>query len=207
MARNHGPKCKLCRREGTKLFLKGTRCHTAKCPVEGRNRPPGMHGWRRGRPSPYAIRLREKQKTKRYYGVLEAQFRRYFERAAKSRGNTGENLLALLERRLDNVLAACGFALSRAQARQLVVHRHIQVNGRTVDRPGYQVEEGEVIRPEPADVILELVRANRETSGHPDAGWLEVNEADLTVRVLRMPVRDDVTLEVEEGLVVEFCSR
>ena len=126
MARYTGAKCKLCRREGEKLMLKGARCQSAKCPIEKRHRPPGMHGWRRGRPSDYAVRLREKQKCKRYYGVLEKQFRRYFEMAQKSSGNTGENLLVLLERRLDNVLTICGFAASRAQARQMVGHGHVQ---------------------------------------------------------------------------------
>lgn len=207
MARYTGPKCKLCRREGTKLFLKGARCHTAKCPIEKRSKPPGMHGWRRGRPSDYAVRLREKQKVKRYYGVLEKQFRRYFEQAEKGLGNTGEQLLALLERRLDNVLVVSGLAVSRAQGRQLVTHRHIQLNGRTTNVPNCLVDEGDVIRPEPKDSILDLMRENREQSGHPEPGWLEVNDADLTIRVVRMPVREDVTAEVEEGLVVEFCSR
>jgi small subunit ribosomal protein S4 len=207
MARYHAAKCRLCRREGLKLFLKGIKCHTAKCPIEKRSKPPGMHGWRRGRPSDYGIRLREKQKLKRYYGVLEQQFRRYFENARKRAGNTGESLLAMLERRLDNVLTVCGFAASRAQGRQMVTHGHIQVNGRKVDVPNYQVKEGDVIRPEPDDSILEQTRFHREESGHPDPAWLEVNDADLTARVIRMPVREDVTAEVEEGLVVEFCSR
>ena len=207
MARNHGPKCKLCRREGVKLFLKGTRCHTAKCPIEGRSKPPGMHGWRRGRVSDYGVRLREKQKCKRYYGVLEAQFRRYFEMAAQAAGNTGENLLVLLERRLDNVLALCGFAASRAQARQLITHGHVTVNGDRVNRPNFQVSEGDVIRPALKDSIMDMVRTNREELGQPDGAWLQVNDADLTIRVIRMPVRGDVSCEVEDGLVVEFCSR
>ena len=207
MGRYTGPKCRLCRREGTKLFLKGARCNTAKCPVESRSRPPGMHGWRRGRPSDYAVRLREKQKCKRFYGVLERQFRRYFEQATKARGDTGENLLVLLERRLDNMLVVCGFAVSRAQARQLVTHGNVTVNGRKTDRPNYLVEEGDVVRPALVDSILDLVRSNREASDRPEAGWLEVNEADMTIRVTRMPVRQDVSAEVQDGLVVEFCSR
>lgn len=207
MGRNVGPKCRLCRREQVKLFLKGARCHTAKCPLEGRSKPPGMHGWRRRRPTDYGVRLREKQKCKRYYGVLEKQFRRYFGHAQKARGNTGENLLCLLERRLDNVLTICGFAVSRAQARQLTAHRHVQVNGHTVDVANYLVEEGDVIRPEPDDAVLEVVRATREEVGHPQPGWLEVNDADLTIRAVRLPIREDVTVEVQEGLVVEFCSR
>ncbi len=207
MSRHTGPKCRLCRREGAKLFLKGARCHTAKCPIEGRSKPPGMHGWRRGRPSSYAIRLREKQKCKRYYGVFEKQFRRYFDDAVRMRGNTGANLLLTLERRLDNVLTVCGFAVSRAQGRQFVTHGHMQVNGRIVRTPNYLVEEGDLVRPEPADNILDMVRSHREETGHPEMGWLEVNEADLTIRVLRMPTRQEVTVEVEEGLIVELCSR
>jgi small subunit ribosomal protein S4 len=166
-----------------------------------------MHGWRRGRPSDYAVRLREKQKCKRYYGVLETQFRRYFEVAQKGSGNTGANLLRLLERRLDNVLTAAGLTLSRAQARQMISHGHIQVNGRKVDVANYLVSEGDVVRPEPTDATLDAIRAQREEAGHREPGWLAVNDADLTVRVTRMPVREDVGLEVEDGLVVEFCSR
>lgn len=207
MARYTGSKCKLCRRESVKLFLKGARCHTAKCPLEGRSKPPGMHGWRRGRPSNYAIRLREKQKCKRFYGVLETQFRRYFAQAHRADGDTGENLLSLLERRLDNALTICGFAVSRAQARQMVTHRHVQVNGGTVDVASYLVGEGDVVRPEPDDAVLDVVRARREETGHPTPGWLEINDADLTIRVVRMPVRQDVAVQVEDGLVVEFCSR
>jgi small subunit ribosomal protein S4 len=166
-----------------------------------------MHGWRRGRPSDYGVRLREKQKCKRYYGVLEAQFRRYFQMAQKERGNTGETLLSLLERRLDNVLTVCGFAVSRAQARQMVTHRHVQVNGKAADVANYLVNEGDVVRPEPRDAILDAVRARREETGHAAPAWLEINDADLTIRTLRMPVRQDVTCDVQEGLIVEFCSR
>lgn len=207
MSRYTGPKCRLCRREGVKLFLKGERCLGAKCALEKRQRPPGMHGWPRGRPSDYAARLREKQKCRRFYGVQEAQFRRMFHKAEKTRGDTGEELLSLLERRLDNVLTICGFAVSRAQARQLVGHGHVQVNRRKNDVPSYLVEEGDVIRPVPRDNILEMVRSNREAAGHPEQAWLEVNEADVTVRVTRLPVREDVSVPVDEGLVVEFCSR
>jgi len=207
MARYTGPRCKLCRREGVKLFLKGARCETAKCPMEKRSRPPGMHGWRRGRASPYAARLREKQKCKRHYGVLERQFRRFFAEATRQHGDTGENLLRLLERRLDNVLTVAGLAASRAQARQLVRHGHVQVNGRKVDIPSYLVKEGDLVRPQPKDNVLELMRQNRESRGHPEPGWLSINDADLTVQVLRMPTREDVSLEVDDGLIVEFCSR
>jgi len=207
MSRHTGPKCKLCRREGVKLFLKGNRCLGARCAVDKRPKPPGMRGWPRGRPTNYGIRLREKQKCKRYYGVKEEQFRRLFAQAEKARGDTGEKLLCLLERRLDNVLVICGFALSRAQARQLVGHGHIQVNSRKVDIPSYLVEEGDVIRPAPRDYVLAMTRANREAQGHPEPGWLEMNEADMTIRVARMPVREDVTLTVDEALIVEVCSR
>jgi len=166
-----------------------------------------MHGWHRGRPSDYASRLREKQKCKRYYGVLEAQFQRYFSAAQKERGNTGASLLSQLERRLDNVLTICGFVVSRAQARQMVTHRHVQVNGRTVDVPNYLVGEGDVVRPEPVDTVLDVVRARREETGHPTPAWLEVNDADLTIRVMRLPVRQDVSFAFDEGLIVELCSR
>ncbi len=139
--------------------------------------------------------------------MLEQQFRRYFEQARKRVGNTGESLLVMLERRLDNALTVGGFAVSRAQARQLITHGHIQVNGHKVDVPNYQVKEGDVIRPEPVDSTLEEVRLHREESAHPQPAWLEVNESDLTVRVIRTPVREDISVEVEEGLVVELCSR
>jgi small subunit ribosomal protein S4 len=207
MASYTGPKCKLCRREGEKLFLKGARCYSAKCPIEKRSRPPGMHGWRRGRPSPYATRLREKQKCKRFYGVMERQFRRFFEEATRQEGNTGENLLAILERRLDNLVTVAGLAASRSQARQLVRHGHIAVNGQKVDIPSYIVQQGDVIRPKPTDTVLELARHNRESGGHPERGWFSINDADLTVEVIRMPAREDISAEVDEGLVVEFCSR
>jgi len=172
MGRYGGPKCKLCRREGEKLFLKGARCHTAKCPVEKRNRPPGMHRWRRGRPSPYATRLREKQKCKRYYGVSERQFRRFFSMATKRAGNTGENLLALMERRLDNVLKVSALTWSRAQARQMVRHGNVEVNGCRVDVPSYLVKEGDVVRPVPEDSVLEQTRQTREEQDIPSPGGL-----------------------------------
>jgi small subunit ribosomal protein S4 len=166
-----------------------------------------MHGYSRGRPSPYSIRLRETQKVKRFYGVLEKQFRRIFAEATRQKGNTGENLLSLLERRLDNVVTVSGLAASRAQARQLVNHGHVEVNGKKVRTPSYLVKKGDVIRPKPVDSILDLTRTNREDMGHPEPAWLNVNDADLTVQMARMPVREDVSLDVDEGLVVEFCSR
>jgi len=207
MSRYTGPKCRLCRREGVKLFLKGERCLGAKCAIEKRQKPPGQHGWPRGRPSDYALRLREKQKCKRFYGVQEDQFRRIFDAAEKTRGDTGKELLSLLERRLDSVLTVCGFAVSRAQGRQLVNHGHVQVNRRKTDVASYLVEEGDVIRPVPKDNILAMMRGNRESMGDPEPGWLDVNEADMTIRVARMPTREDISVPVDEGLVVEFCSR
>ncbi len=207
MGRTTGAKCKLCRRDGSKLFLKGTRCETAKCPVEKRSRPPGMHGFSRGRPSPYQMRLRATQKVKRYYGVYEKQFRRYFDIATRQKGDTGENLLTLLESRLDGVVRAVGFATSLPAARQIVSHGHIQVNGRKNDIPAYTVREGDVIRPNPREETLQTLRQSRESSGHPAPEWLEVNDSDLSVRVLRLPVRDDVGVDVDDGLVVEYCSR
>jgi len=208
MARYTGPKCRLCRRLGTKLLLKGARCNTAKCPVEKRTNPPGMHGWRRGRLTPYGVRMREKQKCKRFYGVLERQFRRLFEMAGRQKGNTGENLLVLLERRLDNVVRLAGFTVSRAQARQLIRHGHIQVNSRKVNIPSYLVKANDIVRPEPNDHILNPVRQNREDQRqHPQPAWLSINDADLTVQVVRMPVRQDVSIELDDGLIVELCSR
>ena len=209
MSRYTGPKCKRCRREGTKLFLKSARCDTAKCPIDKGAKPPGMirGARRRGRPSTYAVRLREKQKCKRFYGVTERQFRRYFDEGARQRGNTGENLLALLERRLDNVVKTAGLGMSRAQARRMVCHRRIEVNGRRVDIPSYLVKEGDVVRPTPKDNVLLQARENREAQGHPEPAWLSVNDSDLTARVVRMPVREDISADVDEELIVEFCSR
>src|SRR4051812_17946343 len=158
MARTTGLVCRLCRREGLKLFLKGTRCDTPKCAVERRESPPGMH-LRRGKLTDYGIHLREKQKVKHYYGVLEKQFRGYYKRAVKGKGNTGEALMSLLERRLDNVLARLGFGLSRAQARQLINHGHITVNGRRVDIPSYLVQVGDLIRVKNRAKSLEAVQA------------------------------------------------
>ncbi len=209
MARNLGPQCRLCRREGIKLFLKGTRCDTAKCPIErqGRNSPPGVHGWRRGRGSSYGVRLREKQKLKRYYGVLERQFRGYFARAARQKRNTGAALLSLLERRLDNVVFKSGFAVSRRAARQLVNHGHIYVNARKVDIPSYLVKPPDKITVKPAEKsakqVTEQVQINK---GRPLPAWLSLDEAAPQITVLAMPTRDDVQIPVEEHLIVELCS-
>ena len=204
MARYIGPKCRLCRREGTRLFLKGDKCLSPKCPLLKRGTAPGEHGARRPRLSEYGIRLREKQKCKRIYGVLEAQFKRYFEMAERMAGDTGKNLLQFLERRLDNVIYRCGFASSRAQARQIVNHGHVKVNGRRVNIPSYLVDPGDEIEVEP----LEIVRENAErAAGRRIPEWLEVDLNNLRAKVLRLPAREMIDTDVDERLIVEFYSR
>lgn len=204
MARYIGPKCRLCRREGTRLFLKGEKCLSPKCPLLKRGTAPGEHGARRPRLSEYGIRLREKQKCKRIYGMLEAQFKRYFEMAERMPGDTGKNLLQLLERRLDNVIYRCGFASSRAQARQIVNHGHVKVNGRRVDIPSYLVDPGDEIEVEP----LEVVRENAEKAvGRRIPEWLEVDLSNLRAKVLKLPTREMIDTDVDEHLIVEFYSR
>lgn len=197
MARYIGPDCKLCRRAGDKLFLKGTRCATAKCAIEKKNYPPGPHKRVRGNMSDYAIRLKEKQKLKRIYGVLERQFRRYFKLAEKQKGNTGLNFLRILETRLDNVVYALGLAASRDHARQIVCHGHIKVNSKKVDIPSYAVRVGNII-----EIDAKFV----ETETTPPA-WLELDSNKLKGKVTRLPVREDITTPVEESLVVELYSR
>lgn len=210
MARYTGPSCRLCRREGMKLYLKGTRCETAKCAIERqwRNQPPGMHAFRRrGKPSQYAVRLREKQKLRRYYGVLERQFRRTFGEAAKET-NTGEALLILMERRLDNVVYRLGFAPSRAAARQLVSHGHVLVNGKRVTVPSVLVRPGDALKLRDRPGTRELVRANLETaSGRTPPQWLKLDPESLEATVEAMPTREDVSIQINEQLIVEFCSR
>jgi len=210
MARALKPVCRQCRREGVKLSLKGLRCETAKCPVEkrDRNKPPGMHSWRRGRGNDYAVRLREKQKVKRYYGVLEKQFRIYFKQAERERRNTGEALLCLLERRLDNVVLKMNFTDSRRNARQLISHGHLHVNGHKVDIPGYLVNQGDKLTLKQADKTQKMVKGHLEAdSGAPVQSWLQVNPAIPEGVVVSMPTREDVQLPVEEQLIVEFCSK
>ena len=207
MARNTGPVCRLCRREGMKLFLKGARCETAKCAVSRREYPPGMRARRQRKRSEYALQLREKQKVKRYYGVLERQFRRYFRMAERLRGNTGEQLLVALERRLDNAVFRLGFAQSRPQARQMVTHGHIVVNGHRVDRPSYVVRVGDTIAAKNRPKSLELVRLNREASQEAPPEFLEVGGEPPEGRVVRLPTREDVSLPVSEQLIVELCSK
>ncbi|HLU26675.1 MAG TPA: 30S ribosomal protein S4 [Longimicrobiales bacterium] len=211
MGRYTGPVCRLCRREGQKLFLKGTKCYTEKCPIERRNYAPGQHGVaqaRRRKVSDYAQQLREKQKVKRIYGVSERYFRTLFDRAAKQSGVTGENLLVMLETRLDNIVYRLGFASSRKQARQLVQHRHVEVNGRIVDIPSYQVRPGDEIRIKAGSKDLLPVQASLESKSRPPmVNWLAVDEGTRTGRVLERPSRADIPLAVQEQLIVELYSK
>ncbi len=205
-----GPVCRQCRREGIKLMLKGNRCETAKCPMEkqNRNKPPGMHSWRRGRGSDYGVRLREKQKVKRYYGVLEKQFRIYFSEAERQKANTGQALLALLERRLDNVVYKMNMTNSRKDARQMIAHGHIKVNGHKVDIVSYLVKQGDKITVRDSEKTKKMIQANIEVDPNaPVQPWLQVNNAAMEGTVVSMPTRDDVQIPVEEQLIVEFCSR
>jgi len=193
-----------------KLYLKGVRCETAKCAIEKqwRNKPPGMHFWRRRRPKEYAIRLREKQKLRWYYGVLERQFRRFFEEAARGKGSTGERLLILMERRLDNVVYRLGFAPSRNAARQLVNHGHVNVNGRRTDIPSMKVRAGDVIEIRDKKVSRDLVRQwIAEEEGRLIPEWLVADPDRLHGEVKALPTRDDVSIQLNEQLIVEFCSR
>ncbi len=210
MGRYIGPSCRVCRREGMKLFLKGMKCETAKCQIERRQRSlaPGMHGWRRGRLSEYGVRLREKQKIKRYYGVYEQQFMRFFREASRLKGNTGENLLQLLERRLDNVIYKLNFAGSRKAARQLITHGHIHVNGRKVDIGDYILNIGDKIAVKDSEKSLKWVRQQLESNPNFTVqGWLQLDRDKPAATVVALPARTDVQIPVEEHLVVEFCSR
>jgi small subunit ribosomal protein S4 len=206
MARETGPQCKQCRREGQKLFLKGERCLTDKCGVERRAYPPGDHGRGRMKQSEYRLQLREKQKARRFYGVLEGQFRTYYDKASRQPGVTGENLLRLLETRLDNVLVRLGFAASRRQARQLVRHGHWSVNGRRVDIPSYQVRPGEVLAFKSGSGAETVVRDSTELISSVPA-WLEADHDSLTAKVLRLPDRDEIVTPVQEQLIVELYSK
>jgi small subunit ribosomal protein S4 len=208
VARHTGPKCKLCRREGVKLFLKGSRCDTPQCSYERRETPPGMHNWRRGRLSDYGVRLREKQKCKRYYGVLERQFRRLFTEAQRLKGNTGEDLLALLESRLDNVVARLGLATSRVQARQMITHGHVTVNGRKVDIPSFLTTPGDSVGVGKKEKTQKLVKANVEvTKGRGRPSWLELDEKGFSGKVLSKPTRDEVSIPIQEQLIIELMSK
>ena len=193
-----------------KLMLKGIRCETAKCPMERqwRSNPPGMHSWRRSRGSEYGLRLREKQKVKRYYGVFEKQFRKYFKQAERQKGNTGAALLGLLERRLDNMVHKVGLAPSRAAARQTVSHGHVRVNGRRVSVASYLVRVGDKVTIKDADRSKNLIRARLEEFGEPHVqNWLKIDMTRLEAEVLALPTREDVMIPVEENLIVELCSQ
>lgn len=209
MARYTGPVCRLCRRERIKLFLKGDRCFKEKCAIERRAYPPGQHGNRRGRRiQGYGLQLREKQKVKRIYGVLESQFRTYFEEADRRKGITGENLLIMLERRLDNVIFSLGFAGSRAQARQLVRHGHVLIDGRKVSVPSYQVKASQAITVKEASKKNPLVRSSVETArGRGIPEWLELDADNVSGKVTRLPAREDIKLPIQEQLIVELYSR
>jgi small subunit ribosomal protein S4 len=206
MARDTGPQCKQCRREGQKLFLKGERCLTDKCGVERRAYPPGEHGRGRAKQSEYRVQLREKQKARRYYGVLERQFRGYYAKASRQSGVTGENLLRLLESRLDNVLVRLGFAGSRRQARQLVLHGHWLVNGRRVNVPSYQVRPDDVITLKQGSKVDQVVRDATELTSVVPA-WLQADYDGLTAKVLRFPDRQEIDSPVQEQLIVELYSK
>ena len=208
MARYTNSVCRLCRREALKLFLKGERCYTDKCAIERRNYPPGEHGQGRHKFSEYAVQLREKQKVKRMYGVLEGQFRRYFEMAERSRGITGETLLQLLERRLDNMVYRMGFATSRSEGRQLVRHGHFMVNGRKVDVPSALLKPGDVVgvRERSRKVVrIQEALAQAEHRGAPD--WLEVDKEGFTARVKGLPKREELTMPINEKLIIELYSK
>ena len=206
MARYTGPVCRLCRRERMKLFLKGTKCETARCPIERRPYPPGMHGRGRIRESEYLFQLREKQKARRIYGLLEKQFKLIYNKANKQPGVTGENLLRLLESRLDNVLVRLGFAASRRQARQLVRHGHWWVNGRRVDVPSYQVRPEDVISIKADSAASDTIRRATELVSTVPA-WLQADHDSLTAKVLRRPERREIAAPVQEQLIVELYSK
>ena len=208
MARYTGPVCRLCRRDGMKLFLKGSRCDTTKCAFERRENPPGQQNYRRGKLTDYGIHLREKQKVKHYYGVLERQFRRYYHRAEATKGNTGDVLMSLLERRLDNVVHRLGFGQSRAQARQAINHGHVTVNGRRVDVCSYQVEVGDVIRVKNRAKSLDLVRGAIAEAGRDVPDFLTRTGGDIPEGIVsRLPLSEDVSVPVQTQLIIELCSR
>lgn len=200
--------CRLCRREGIKLFLKGSRCEGAKCAVNRREYPPGMHGWRRSKMSEYAIRLREKQRAKRYYGVRERQFRRYFDLADRQKGNTGENLFRLLERRLDNVIYRAGMAHSHGHARQMIVHGNIRVNGKRVDRPSFLVVPEQLIEPYDSEETAKRIGGYMEQNADRNVpSWIAVERQLRQVRVTGMPPTEEVGVGFRPQLIVETCSR
>ena len=208
MARYTGPVCRLCRREGTKLFLKGERCLTGKCALDRRNTAPGQHGAANKKMREYGLQMREKQKTRRYYGVLEKQFVNYFEEADRKEGMTGENLICLLERRLDNVVYRMGFAASHKEARQLVLHGHFTVNGKKVNIPSLIIKAGDVISVKEASRDSVKFKALAEAAANANAPkWLEVKAEAMTATVLTLPAREDVDFDFNEQLIVELYSK
>ena len=208
MARYTGPVCRLCRREGTKLFLKGDRCFSDKCSVDKRQYAPGQHGQNKPRLTEYGVQLREKQKVKRMYGLMEKQFAGTMARASRMRGRAGDNLLQLLERRLDNVVFRLGFATSRSEARQLVQHGHFAVNGRTVTIPSFTVRAGnKIVLREGSREIARIVGALEALESKSVPGWLEIEKGSFTGEVRALPAREDVTMPIEEQLIVELYSR
>ena len=207
MARYADAKCRLCRREGQKLFLKGARCFTDKCAIERRNYPPGQHGLNRGKPTAYGIQLREKQKAKRIYGVLESQFRKYFQWAEREKGVTGENLLKLLELRLDNVVHRLGFAASRREGRQMVAHGHFAVNGRKVSVPSFLVKVGDAVQLRPTSKHQVRVDDNLNAGRGQIPQWLELDPNEKKGVVRSLPLREDIQIPVSEQLIVELYSK
>ena len=208
MARYTAAVCRLCRREGQKLFLKGDRCYTDKCAADRRPYPPGQHGQGRTKTSEYGLQLREKQKAKRYYGILESQFHGYYTIAAKRKGKTGENMLALLESRLDNVIYRLGFAMSRAEARQLVLHGHFQVNGRKVNIPSFLVKPGMIITLKEKSRNLDKLKSVIEANAfRQPPRWLDYDANAMVAKVLSVPLREDIDIPIEEQLIVEFYSK
>ncbi len=206
MSRYTGPVCKVCRREGTKLFAKGEKCYTEKCEVEKRNYPPGGHVETRGKMTEYGIRLREKQKVKRMYGLTENQFKRFFVMAEKASGVTGTNLLVFLERRLDNMVYRIGFAVSRKEARQMVTHAHVTVNGKTVNIPSYLIKEGDEIGIRHKGLVV-VQNALESVVRRGVPSWIEVDKEKMTGKIRLLPARDDITVPIKEQLIVEYYSR
>jgi len=208
MARITGAKCRICRRLGTKLFLKGTRCDTPKCPIEKENKPPGQHGAKRVRLTEFGIHLREVQRAKKMYGVMQRQFRRYYDEAIAKPGNTGEYLMQILERRLDNVVYRLRMGASRPQARQLILHGHIRVNGKKVSIPSYQVDADDVIEPSKKEKSQKLVKEsllNKKDQEIPS--WLKLAEEQATGQVVTLPTAQELQVPVESQLIVEYMSR
>ncbi len=206
MSRYTGPVCKICRREGMKLFARGEKCYTEKCEVEKRNYPPGVHVETRGKMTEYGIRLREKQKVKRMYGLTENQFKRFFVMAEKASGVTGTNLLVFLERRLDNMVYRIGFAVSRKEARQVVTHAHVTVNGKTVNIPSYLIKEGDEIGIRHKGLVV-VQNALESVVRRGVPSWIEVDKEKMTGKIRLLPARDDITVPIKEQLIVEYYSR